>query len=121
MRSVDRACLHLEGAQLVAVSIDGAHLVLDLFGGDGRWDEDGPLGNRCLPVDVAPVLALRAPIATCPERDLDQLLAWTADGQPLELELELEGGPLGAQARRFRLGDGRRRLVMDGPQLSLHA
>jgi hypothetical protein len=121
MRQVDKAALHLEGVQLVAVSLDGTHLVLDLFGGEGRWDERGTDGRRSLPVDVAPVLAVRAPVATCPTADLDQLLAWAADSAPLDMELEIEGGPLGARPRRFRLGDGRRRLMLDGPELSLHA
>ncbi|HUQ39817.1 MAG TPA: hypothetical protein VM030_06645 [Acidimicrobiales bacterium] len=121
MRQVEKAALHLEGVQLVAVSIDGTHLVLDLFGGEGCWDERGTDGRRTMPVDVAPVLAMRAPVAMCPTSDLDQLLEWCADGEQLEMELEIEGGPLGARPRRFRLGDGRRRLLLDGPQLSLHA
>lgn len=92
-KTVDHGVLRLVDTQLLAVSLEGADLVIDAFGGTGNWTGLG--GSEILEeghVAGTPMLTFRASFdSTIDLTALERLLAWTDSACHVTLVVEVDG------------------------------
>ncbi|HZQ29086.1 MAG TPA: hypothetical protein VFA94_15420 [Acidimicrobiales bacterium] len=93
MSRVDHGTLLLTDTQLLGVQLESGELVIDIFGGSGRWigfagDEPKEQGV----VQGTPMLTFRAAFEHTVDRTcLEQLRAWTTAAGLVDLTVEVAG------------------------------